>query len=688
MEPTTPVTQFPGVGAARAKALARLGITCAGDLLRYYPRDYQDRTALFAIAPAPSDRPVCISALVAEPPRLSRIRKGLELVKVRVVDGGGQMELTFFNQTYVKDALRPGKTYIFYGTAEGQGPRRKMVNPVFETEGAARTTGRIMPVYPLTAGISNHLLSGLVELALARCEDREEDPLPSDLRLAHGLPSLRYALRNIHFPEDWDGLAAAKKRLAFQEFFLFSLGLSMLRSRRDEKPGRILAPLPLSDFFPLLPFSPTRAQRRAMEQVAADLASGRPMNRLIQGDVGSGKTLVAAWAGWLAAKNGGQTALMAPTESLAEQHYHTLSSLLEPAGLRVGLLTGSMKAAEKHRIQAALKHGDIHFVVGTHALLTAGTVFHDLALVVTDEQHRFGVGQRAALAAKGADGAGFPHVLVMSATPIPRTLSLILYGDLDVSILDELPPGRTPVETYLVGEDKRPRMLDFVRKQVRLGRQAYIVCPMVAQGEDETSAVLKAAEVYAASLQNQVFPDLRVGLIHGRLKPREKETVMAAFSSGKIDVLVSTTVIDVGVDVPIASLIFIENAERFGLSQLHQLRGRVGRGQHRSYCVLVSDNHNPETRARLKALCSTTDGFKIAEEDLRLRGPGDFFGSRQHGLPQLRVANFVEDMALLTEAQQAARELLEEDPQLNQENHRLLLDQVRLLFDDGAECFN
>ena len=668
------------MGAARAKALARLGITTAGELLTHYPRDYEDRTLRAPISQAPPDLPVCVCALVAEPPRLSRIRKGLELVKARAVDGGGQLELTFFNQAYVKDALRPGVSYVFYGVAEGTGSRRRMTNPVFEPEESARFTGRIMPVYPLTAGVSNNLLAGLVQRTLDGCADQTEELLPAGLRRAHALASARFALQNIHFPEDTQALAAAKKRLTFQEFFLFSLGLALLRQRRDDQPGRVLSPPPLEEFLSLLPFSPTGAQRRAMERSAADMASGKPMNRLVQGDVGSGKTAVAAHAAWLAVKNGCQPAMMAPTEILAQQHFRTLSDLLSPAGVRVALLTGSLRAAEKRKIQAALLAGEIDLLVGTHALLTAGVEFRDLALVITDEQHRFGVGQRSALAAKGTA----PHVLVMSATPIPRTLALILYGDLEVSVLDELPPGRTPVETFLVGEDKRERMLGFVRSQVREGRQAYIVCPMVEEGEEEPAAALKAAASYAGDLQSHAFPDLKVGLVHGRMKPREKQAVMAAFAAGQIQVLVSTTVIEVGVDVPNASLIIIENAERFGLSQLHQLRGRVGRGKHRSYCVLVSDNRNPDTRQRLRALCSTTDGFRIAEEDLKLRGPGDFFGSRQHGLPQLRVAGFADDMALLSQAQQAARELLEADPGLETPEHRPLLEQVRLLFGSGG----
>lgn len=681
----TSVLDFPGVGAARGKALARLGLLTAEDLLAHYPRGYEDRTRLAPIAQAPNDGPVCVAALVAEPPRLSRIRKGLELVKARVVDGTGSMELTFFNQAYVKDALHPGSSYVFYGLVEGSGSRRQMTNPIFEAEGAARFTGRIMPVYPLTASVSNKLLAGLTQRAVESCLHHREDVLPLSLRQSRGLADKPFALANIHFPASWEDLAAARHRLCFEEFFLLSVGLALLRRRRGDAVGRPIPSCPMEDFLPLLPFSPTGAQRRAMEEVSLDMASGRPMNRLVQGDVGSGKTAVAAYAGWLAAKNGCQAALMAPTEILAEQHFRTLTALLAPTGLRVGLLTGSMGAAEKTMVKKALAAGEIDFVVGTHALLTHQVEFSRLALVVADEQHRFGVGQRATLSAK-SDLT--PHVLVMSATPIPRTLALILYGDLEVTVLDELPPGRTPVATYLVGEDKRQRMLHFLRQQVEEGRQAYIVCPMVAEMEEGSTAELKAATAYAQHLQANVFPDLRVGLIHGRLKAKEKEFVMAAFSAGEIQILVSTTVIEVGVDVPNASVMVIENAERFGLSQLHQLRGRVGRGHHQSHCILVSATRNPDTRARLKALCATTDGFKIAEEDLKLRGPGDFFGARQHGLPQLRVASFVEDIDLLHRAQADAKALLDQDPHLSHPDHRPLLDQVRRLFSDNPDIFN
>ena len=453
---------------------------------------------------------------------------------------------------------------------------------------------------------------------------------------------------------------------------------------------------PLSAFEALLPFQLTAAQRTVMEEVAGDLSSGRPMNRLVQGDVGSGKTVVAAYAAYLAAKGGYQAALMAPTEVLAEQHHRSLSALLGPAGIRVGLLTGSLSPKEKQERHRALAQGEIDLAVGTQALLSQGVAFRRLALIVADEQHRFGVAQRSALAGKsGTGGMPPPHVLVMSATPIPRTLALILYGDLDLSIIDQLPPGRTPVETYVVREDKRQRMYSFVLRQVEQGRQVYIICPAVEEnpdallpGEESSSLTLKSVKTYAQQLQSQVFPQLTVGILHGKLRPREKEEVMSAFAQGTIQVLVSTTVVEVGVDVPNASLIIIENADRFGLSQLHQLRGRVGRGIHQSYCVLMTSTRNQQAMDRLRTLASTTDGFRIAEEDLKQRGPGDFFGSRQHGLPQMKLANLSGDMRLLRQAQQAAQDLLQEDPTLSKPENRPVWDRIRQLFSHTPDIFN
>ena len=694
--PNTPLTEFPGIGEVRAKKLDKLGLGKASDLLTYYPRDYEDRRKVYTIRSAPLEGRVCITAMAAEHPRLARIRRGLDLVQVKVVDHTGVLHLTFFNQSYVEKFIRAGEEYMFYGTVEEQGRRCTMVNPIFERVGKQSVTGCIMPIYRLTAGISNHLLASLTRQALD-CAASLPETLPQSIRQAHGLAAVEFAARNIHFPKDEEALDLARKRLTFEELFYLAVGLSFLKQRRDERFLACAIPTrPWKEFQSLLPFTPTDAQKRVMDEAAFDMASGRPMNRLVQGDVGSGKTAVAAYAAWLAAKAGYQAALMAPTEVLAEQHYRSLSALLAPAGVRVALLTGSLTSTEKKTVRKALAEGDIDFVVGTHALISDGVEFRRLALIVADEQHRFGVAQRAALAGKSETGGmPSPHVLVMSATPIPRTLALIIYGDLDVSVIDQLPPGRTPIETYVIREDKRQRMYNFVRKQVAEGRQVYIVCPAVEEnpdaalpGEESPALDLKAVKTYAAKLQTEVFPDLTVGILHGKMRPKEKEAVMSAFSGGQTQVLVSTTVVEVGVDVPNASLMVIENADRFGLSQLHQLRGRVGRGKHQSYCVLVTSTKNPDSMQRLRTLASTTDGFQISEEDLKARGPGDFFGNRQHGLPQMKIADLAGDMRLLSQAQEAARRLLEEDPQLTQPENRPVLERVRQLFAETPDIFN
>ena len=677
----TDIRYIKGVGEARAKSLAKLGITDLHSLLSYFPRAYDDRRAYKKIADLIPGENACICAVIAGEPKLSRIRKGLDLVKLRAVDETGALELTYFNQSYLKNTFHTGDAYVFFGRAEGTPSRPQMTNPLFEREGAHQITGRIMPIYPLTAGVSQSMLYKAVEQSLAACVDELPDILPEDVRLVYQLCHTRFAYENIHFPTDDEALSAARRRLAFEELFLLALGLKLLRERRTFVAGKQCKKVDLSPFFAALPFSLTGAQRRAIGDIARDLTGKRPMNRLVQGDVGSGKTMVAAAAIYMAAKNGLQCALMAPTEILAEQHYRSLAPLLEPLGIPCALLTASTKAKERRALNERLRSGELSLVIGTHALLSPDVQYQNLGLVVTDEQHRFGVDQRAALSAKGDD----PHLLVMSATPIPRTLALMIYGDLDVSILNELPPGRQKIDTFAVPSSYHARIYAFLRKLVAEGRQAYIVCPMVAEN-DELPDERKAVTAYAETLQKEVFPDLRIAPIHGKMKPKEKDAVMRAFAAHEIDVLVSTTVIEVGVDVPNAALMLIENAECFGLSQLHQLRGRVGRGRHKSYCVLVSDNKGEENKQRLKVMSSTSDGFVIAEEDLKLRGPGDFFGSRQHGLPSLRVADLSCDLSLLHETQSAAEQLLAADPALK--NHPLLKARVELLFELNADAMN
>ena len=613
----TGVQTIPGIGPQRAKALEKLGISTLGDLIAYFPRRYDDRREKKTIRDLVPGEYACVSAMIASTPTVAHIRKGMDLVKIRAVDDTGVLDLTFFNQTWLKDHLQVGQTYVFYGKAEGNLLRRSMASPVVEKEGQEEQTGRIVPVYPLTAGVSQLILRRSVRQGLDQCAAILPDVLPDEVRLAHNLCRIGYAYENIHFPQSDEALSLARRRLAFEELFLFTIGLKRLKARREVVRTTPCEAVDMTPFYDALPFSLTAAQRRCGEEAMADMRSGTAMNRLCQGDVGSGKTMVAALCVYFAAKNGLQAALMAPTEILAQQHYAGLAPLLENLGIRCALLTGSTAAKTKKSISAQLSAGEIDFVIGTHALITGSVEYRNLGLVVTDEQHRFGVAQRTALAQKGRH----PHILVMSATPIPRTLALILYGDLDVSIIDELPPGRKPVDTFAVPGSYHQRIYQFIRKLVAEGRQAYIVCSMVEEN-DELPDERKAVTEYANHLQEGIFPDLKVSYVHGKMKSKEKDAVMTAFARGEADILVSTTVIEVGVDVPNAAVMVVENAERFGLSQLHQLRGRVGRGQHQSYCILISDNQNEETRARLKVMTKTTDGFQIAEEDLRLRGPG------------------------------------------------------------------
>ncbi|MBR4472543.1 MAG: ATP-dependent DNA helicase RecG [Oscillospiraceae bacterium] len=697
------IRSIRGIGEKRAQALGKLGVFSLFDLISYFPKRYEDRSQIKPIALVQDGESVCICAVCGDEPRLSRIRRGLDIVRFRAFDSSAQVSISYFNQSYVRNQIHRGESYRFYGKMEVRGSQRSLTNPVFEPEESPLSaTGAIVPVYRVCAGLPQRSLRQSIQAGLDQCLDEIPELLPEPIRREHALIGVREAYRAIHFPEDYSVLEQARRRFVFEELFLLSCALGM---RRQERSAGIPLPVPdFEEFYARLPFRPTQAQRRAVSEAAADLASGNQMTRLLQGDVGSGKTLAAAALIWQCARAGRLSLLMAPTQILAQQHCQTLSGFLEPMGLRIALLTGAVRAAERKSLQEKLDAGELDLIIGTHALLSEGLRFPRLALTVTDEQHRFGVEQRAKLTGQPEqeDGSSVlpdsrnrplvrPHVYVMSATPIPRTLALIIYGELDVSLLDELPPGRRAVETFCVDSRYRARLLAFIRKLCGEGRQVFVVCPKVEEDTEETweaspapseqiprRGKLESAVEEAERLKKEL-PGLRVSCIHGRMKSAEKDAVMRAVLEGAVDVLVSTTVIEVGVDVPNAALMLIENAERFGLSQLHQLRGRVGRGVHQSYCVLVTDSETKEAKARMQVMCESNDGFRIAEEDLRLRGPGDFFGSRQHGLPETHVADLGTDTETLMRSKEAAERLLREDPELQLPEHRALRERVEMM---------
>ncbi|MBQ6797097.1 MAG: ATP-dependent DNA helicase RecG [Clostridia bacterium] len=671
------LTCITGVGEKRARLFQKLGVDSVGALLHFYPRAYENWSDTVSVFNAAVGQPVFIRAVVLQSISEHRIRKGMTLYKTVICDhSGAKVQLTFFNNPYISRMLRCGEEYIFHGRLTVDRGRPQMNSPSFMS---ADTDPGTIPVYPLTEGLSSKLVSQTVSRALEMLPDTLIDPLPEETRVKRELCPLAYALKNIHFPESDEALAAARKRLVFDELLQLQLGLLTLKGRDRGQNSMRLTKDCTEEFFARLPFEPTGAQRRAVGDAMRDMTSSEhPMSRLLQGDVGSGKTAVAAALCYNTARCGMQSALMVPTEILAAQHFSTLSRFLSAEGISVALLTGSVGQAEKRRIREGLTDGSIDVVVGTHALISDGVEFRSLALVITDEQHRFGVKQRAALSSKGNS----PHHLVMSATPIPRTLALMIFGDLDVSVLDEMPKGRIPVETFFIDSSKRERAYNFIKKHADNGFQSFVVCPLI---EDENETGLASAVDFAEELSEGYLKGCNVGLLHGKMKPAEKDEVMGRFLSGELSVLVSTTVIEVGVDVPNAVIMLIENAERFGLSQLHQLRGRVGRGNAKSYCILVSDSKGETARSRLRTMTSTTDGFKIANEDLKLRGPGDFFGARQHGLPQLQIADLYNDMTVFSAAQEEARSIIEADPSL--ENNPELAAAVRRLY-DGIPAFN
>ncbi|MBQ8921873.1 MAG: ATP-dependent DNA helicase RecG [Oscillospiraceae bacterium] len=671
-----PIETLPGVGEKRAQKYKKLGIETPYDLLFHFPRAYIDYTSPVMIAEAENGEPVAVRCTVKQKLTPSFVRRGFSLYRVVVSDGISEMVLVFYNTPYTYQAMKPGEEYFVYGKLSGGFLRREMQAPQVQR---VQNALLLQPVYPQTTGLTSAMMRTNVQRALQYLDGQPFETLPDQMRTDYQLVSLKQALHDVHRPETQEALDKARRRLAFEELLQFQLGTLMLRHRTDVQNASAMHPADLSAFYAGLPFSLTKAQQHAIEVICRDLCASRPMNRLLQGDVGSGKTVVAAAAAAFAAESGFQTVLMAPTEILAQQHLQTMTAFLEPIGIHPVLLTGSTKAKEKRSIKAQIASGSAQVIIGTHAVIQKDIEFCSLGLVITDEQHRFGVAQRAALAEKG----GYPHKLVMSATPIPRTLALIIYGDLDITILDEMPKGRLPIKTFAVTGGYRERAYGFIKEHLDAGEQAYLVCPMIE--ESDALENVQAAETYAETLKTGAFSAYRVGLLHGRMKPQEKEAAMAAMKAHELDLLVCTTVVEVGVDVPNATLILIENADRFGLAQLHQLRGRVGRGQVQSYCILVTDSRQEDARERLKVMSRTANGFAIAEEDLKLRGPGDFFGRAQHGMPPLMQAAFCSNMPLVSETQMAAKSLLEQDPELRSPALSSLRTAVLQLFAKNGE---
>lgn len=655
------IKYIKGVGEARAKAFRSIGVSTVGELLRFYPRAYEDWSKIVPISQCLIGENVCIKGTVMFPVKNERVRGGMLIAKATITDGDDVVAATFFNNKYIDKMLKSGEEYLFYGKVTlGKFSAREMVSPMFIK---STQSVEIKPIYPQNKNITSRIIQSAVQNALEKVEVIP-DYLPSEIIEKYSLVSLDTAIRNIHFPQNDEDLQKARDRLIFDELFILQLSLLSLKNEnKDVKTKNIVARDYTEEFFDLLPFTPTNAQKRAVKEAVGDMQKGEQMNRLLQGDVGSGKTAVAAAIVYSSSKNGMQSALMAPTEVLATQHFETFTKLFNETGIRCELLVGSTKAKEKKEIKERLKNGEIDLIIGTHALIQEDVEFQKLGLVITDEQHRFGVKQRTGLCSKGQN----PHVYVMSATPIPRTLALIFFGDLNVSILDELPPGRQKIDTYSVSSAKRGSMFEYIRKHLDEGYQAYIVCPLVEESE-MMQGIMSAEEYYKKA---QVpFKGYKLDLLHGKMTPKKKDEVMLKFKSGETQLLISTVVIEVGVDVPNAVIMVVENAERFGLSQLHQLRGRVGRGKAKSSCILVTDAKGDEAKARMRIMCETTDGFKIADEDLRLRGPGDFFGTRQHGLPKLKIADILTDTRILTQTQQLAVSIMEKDKLVNDENYR------------------
>lgn len=674
MLPNTEIKFLKGVGEKRAEQFSKLGVDDIDALLHFYPRAYEDWSNPVTIVGSEQNEKCCVRATVMLPVTGWRAKSGITMFKTQAFDTTGALDILIFNNRYSAAKLKQGQEYLFYGAVTLNGGRRQMLSPSIETVGENQI---IRPVYRKTGNMSSKFIERCVRTALNETCGETNDFLPENILKKYDLMPLEKALYEIHFPSDFTRMQKARERFIFEELFCLQVGFSLLRENKKASTAVRLTDDYTEEFFSMLPFKPTGAQRRAVTDAVSDFESGLVMRRLLQGDVGSGKTMVAAALMYDMAKNGYQSAMMAPTEILARQHFETLSKFLKGTGIELALLTGGMPSAQKRDTLRAVSSGSVDIVVGTHALISDGIEFKNLGFVITDEQHRFGVNQRSVLSEKG-EGS---HVLVMSATPIPRTLALAIYGDLDVSVIDELPAGRIPVETYMIDSSIRMRAFGYIKKFIDEGRQAFIVCPLVDESEDET--LVSASEYYEKIRKNE-FRDYRVGLLHGKMSASAKQEVMEQFVRGEFDLLVSTVVIEVGVDVPNAVIILIENAERFGLSQLHQLRGRVGRSGYKSTCILLSDNKSELTRKRLSVMCKTNDGFEIAKRDLELRGPGDFFGERQHGLPELKIADMLDNMDVLTLASDAAKELEKSDPKLEKSENTLLRKRVEDMFERAS----
>ncbi len=673
MNSLTKLSELSGVGPKREALYEKLGLHTLGDLIYHYPRGYIDFTDLTPVMMAVDGVNVCVKGVVLRKSSPAKIRRGMTIYKLTAADDTAAFTVTFFNNPYGFEALKEGEEYVFFGKFTSSYKKRDMNSPICMP---FKNDMTMKPIYHLTSGLTNNMVANNMKTALSILNEDVNDYISDEIRERYSLCHIYNALNSIHFPPSKTALEEAKHRLVFEELLILQLALRQVKSQKTVEKGPAMCEQSMKEFVSSLPFSLTNAQKRAINEVLSDMMGDTVMNRLIQGDVGSGKTMVACAGAFFCAKNGYQTALMAPTEILASQHYTTFTKTLEPLGIRVMLLTGSMKQSEKKAVYSAILNGECDVLIGTHALISDAVEFKNLGLVITDEQHRFGVGQRAALSQKGNN----PHTLVMSATPIPRTLSLIIYGDLDLSVIDELPPGRQEIKTVLINTSTKARAYKFIKEQVDLGRQAYVICPLIEE-DFENGLDQKSVLEYSKVLE-RVLPTVKIGTLHGKMKAQEKETAMTAFLKGETDVLVSTTVVEVGVDVPNATIILIENAERFGLSQLHQLRGRVGRGQFPSTCILVCENGTEGSGARLSVLKNTRDGFEIAKEDMRLRGAGDLIGVRQHGLPKLKLADLRSDEGVIESSRAAAEEILKSDPKLQSRENRYLIKKVEKMLEN------